>query len=54
MLHTQNAIDVTHKLRIDDNEIETTKSVKLSGVEVIIKLSSMNIYLRFVLKRQCN
>ena len=33
MLHTKNATDVTHKLRIDDNEIETTKSVKLSGVE---------------------
>ena len=30
----KDATDVTHKLRIYDNEIENTKSVKLLGVEV--------------------
>ena len=34
MLHTKSATDVTHKLRIYDNEKETTKSVKLLGVEI--------------------
>ena len=34
MLHTKNTTDVTHKLRIYDNEIETIKSVKLIGVEI--------------------
>ena len=31
---SKNATDVTHKLRIYDNEIETTKSVKLLAVEI--------------------
>ena len=37
-LHTiilsENAIDVAHKLRIYDNEIETTKSIKLLEVDI--------------------
>ena len=31
---SKHATDVTHKLRIYDNEIETTKSVTLLGVEI--------------------
>ena len=31
---SKNATDVTHKLRIHDNEIETTKSVKLLAAEI--------------------
>ena len=31
---SKQATDVTHKLRIYDNEIETTKSVTLLGVEI--------------------
>ena len=34
MLHTKNTTDVTYKLRIYNNEIETIKSVKLLGVEI--------------------
>ena len=31
---SKNATNLTHKVRIYDNEIETTKSVKLLGVEI--------------------
>ena len=31
---SKDATDVTHKLRIYDNEIKATKSVKLLGVEI--------------------
>ena len=48
-IFSKNATGVTRKLRIHNNEIETTRSVKF-----IIKLNSMNIYLRYVHKWQCN
>ena len=45
----KDATDVTHKLRIYDNEIENTKSVKLLGAEVDyqIKVQWTYIYVMF-------
>ena len=37
---SKNATDVTHKLKIYDNEMETTKSVKLLGVEIDYQIKS--------------
>ena len=48
-IFSKNASGVTRKVRIHNNEIGTTKSVKF-----IIKLNSMNIYLRYVHKWQCS
>ena len=50
---SKSTTDVTHKLRIYDNEIKTTKSVKLLEVEIDYQIKSMNIYLHYVLKRRC-
>ena len=33
-----NPLDVTHKLRIYNNEIETTKSVNLLGAEIGVEI----------------
>ena len=39
---SKDATDVTHKLRIYDNEIETTKSVELLGVEIDYQIKFNN------------
>ena len=46
---SKDTTDVTHKLRIYDNEIENTKSVKLLGAEVDyqIKVQWTYIYVMF-------
>ena len=52
ILH-KDTTDVTHKLRIYDNEIETTKSVKLLWVQFDNQIKFKNLWI-YVLKRQCN
>ena len=47
---SKKATYVTHKLRIYENEIETTKSVKLLEVEVDFQIK-FNDDLRYVVKR---
>ena len=39
---SKNAIDVTHKLRINNNKIETSKSVKLLEVEIHYQIINFN------------
>ena len=45
---------ITHKLKIYNHEIETSKSVKLLGVEIDNQLSLINIYQSCVLKQPCS
>ena len=48
---SKEAIDVKHKLRIYNNETETTKCVKLLGVEIDFETKfNERIYLPYVLK----
>ena len=52
---SKEAIDVKHKLRIYNNETETTKCVKLLGVEIDFQTKfNERIYLPYVLKLWCN
>ena len=39
---SKNAIDFTHKLRINNNKIETSKSVKLLEVEIHYQIINFN------------
>ena len=50
MILSKDATDVPRKLRIYNNEVETTKSVKLLRVETDYQINSMNMYLRYVPK----
>ena len=54
LIFSKSATDVTHKFRIYDIEIETTKSVKLLGVEIDYQIKFNEHILRHVLKQQCN
>ena len=50
MILSKDVADVPHKLRIYNNEVETTKSVKLLRVETDYQINSVNMYLRCVPK----
>ena len=55
LILSKSATDVTHKSRVYDNEIETTKSVKLLGMKIDYQIKfNEHISLRYVLKRRCN
>ena len=45
---------ITHKLNIHNNEIETTRSVKLLSIDIDNQLLSINIYQSCVLKLPCH
>ena len=50
MILSKDATDVPHKLRIYNNKVETTKSVKLLRVETDYQINSMNMYLSYLPK----
>ena len=45
---------VTHELNIYDSNIETTKSVKLLGIELDHQLNLINTYQPYIPRQQCN